>query len=92
MPSAPNADIRCVFIAGAGAMGQQIGLQCAMHGYEVIIYDIAPGALEAAHAQVNAYAAQLVGQMRLTSDDSSAALAHLRFTANLAVALHSQPG
>lgn len=25
MPSAPNAEIRCVLIVGAGTMGQQIG-------------------------------------------------------------------
>ena len=49
-----NADIRCVLIVGAGTMGQQIGLQCAMYGYEVVVYDIAPDALEAARAQINA--------------------------------------
>ena len=63
-------------------MGQQIGLQCAMHGYEVIVYDIAPDALEAAHAQVKAYAAQLVDHMRLTPSGSNAALARIRYTAN----------
>ena len=82
MPSAPNADIRCVLIVGAGTMGQQIGLQCAMHGYEVLVYDIAPDALEAARAQINAYAAQLVDRMRLAPSESSAALARIRFTAN----------
>lgn len=47
MPSAPNTDIRCVLVVGADAMGQQIGLQCALHGHEAIVYDIAPEALEA---------------------------------------------
>ena len=82
MPSAPNADIRCVLIVGAGTMGQQIGLQCAMHGYEVIVYDIAPDALETARAQIEAYAAQLVAQTRLPPADSTAALARIRYTAN----------
>ena len=82
MPSAPNADIRCVLIVGAGTMGQQIGLQCAMHGFEVIIYDIAPDALQAARAQINAYAAQMVDRMRLTPSGSDATLARIRFTAN----------
>jgi 3-hydroxybutyryl-CoA dehydrogenase len=35
-------DIHCVLIIGAGTMGQQIGLQCAMHAYDVILYDIVP--------------------------------------------------
>ena len=71
-----------LLIVGAGTMGQQIGLQCAMHGYEVIVYDIAPDTLETAHAQINAYAAQLVDHMRLTPSGSDAALARIRFTAN----------
>jgi 3-hydroxybutyryl-CoA dehydrogenase len=73
-----------VFIAGAGTMGQQIGLQCALHGCDVIVYDVAPEALDAAHVQINAYAAQLVAQMRLASDGADAALARIRLTANLA--------
>jgi 3-hydroxybutyryl-CoA dehydrogenase len=38
-------DIKRVLIIGAGTMGQQIGFQCALHGYEVILYDIDPKAL-----------------------------------------------
>jgi 3-hydroxybutyryl-CoA dehydrogenase len=33
-------DIKKVLILGAGTMGQQIGLLCAMHGYNVTINDI----------------------------------------------------
>jgi len=33
-------EIKRVLILGAGTMGQQIGLQCAMHGYEVVFYDL----------------------------------------------------
>jgi 3-hydroxybutyryl-CoA dehydrogenase len=77
-----NTDIRCVLIVGAGTMGQQIGLQCATHGYEVVVYDIAPEALEAARAQVKAYAAQLAGQMRMTGSEADAALARIRFSAD----------
>jgi 3-hydroxybutyryl-CoA dehydrogenase len=73
-------DVRCVLIAGTGTMGQQIGLQCAMHGYEVVAYDIAPEALEVANAQIKAYAAQLVGQGRLTQNEADAVLARIRYT------------
>lgn len=73
-------DIRCVLIVGAGTMGQQIGLQCAMHGYEVVVYDIAPEALEVAHAQIKAYAAHLLNQTRLTRSEADATLARINFT------------
>jgi 3-hydroxybutyryl-CoA dehydrogenase len=63
-------------------MGQQIGLQCAMHGYEVVVYDIMPEALETANSQIKAYAAQLISQMRLTQSEANAVLARIRFTAN----------
>ncbi len=39
-------DIKRVLILGAGTMGQQIGLQCAMHGYEVVYYDLSQDILE----------------------------------------------
>ena len=73
-------DVRRVLIVGAGTMGQQIGLQCAMHGYEVVVYDIAPEVLEAASAQIKAYTAQLVGQERLTQSEADATLARLSYT------------
>jgi 3-hydroxybutyryl-CoA dehydrogenase len=79
-------DIRRVLIIGAGTMGQQIGLQCALHGYEVCVYDIAPEALKAAQAQMQAYAAHLAGSQRFTADQTAAALARLTFTTDAAAA------
>lgn len=73
-------EIRHVFVVGAGTMGQQIALQCAMHGCEVTVYDVSPGALQSASAKIDDYAAQLVGQQRLTDATSSAALSRLHFT------------
>lgn len=52
-------DVRRVLIVGAGTMGQQIGLQCAMHGYNVTLYDIAPGTLEAAMTQIREYGGRI---------------------------------
>lgn len=40
-------DIKKVLILGAGAMGQQIGFVCAMHGYQVTLYDISEDILQA---------------------------------------------
>ena len=47
-------------VVGAGTMGQQIGFQCAGHGLDVVLYDIAPAALESARGRIDAYAERLV--------------------------------
>ena len=75
-------DIHCVFVVGAGTMGQQIALQCAMHGFDVILYDVKPEGLKAAEAKIQTYAADLVGRRRLTDDESKAALARISFTSD----------
>jgi 3-hydroxybutyryl-CoA dehydrogenase len=73
-------DIRRILIVGAGTMGQQIGLQCAMHGYQVVIYDIDPQALVAATAQLKMYAAHLTAQNWFSPAGAEAALARISTT------------
>ena len=75
-------DVRRVVIVGAGTMGRQISLQCAMHGYDVTLYDISPDALDAATAQIRAYADHLISWGRLTRKDADAALARITTTTN----------
>src|SRR5436190_7217162 len=53
-------EIRRVLIVGCGTMGQQIGFQCAGHGYGVVLYDVAPQALESARERIDDYAGGLV--------------------------------
>lgn len=72
-------EIRHVFVVGAGTMGQQIALQCAMHGCDVTVHDISADALQTARARIAEYATQLVGRQRLTEAASGAALARVRF-------------
>lgn len=59
-------DIKTVLIMGAGTMGGQIALQCAMHGLDVALYDASPDALVAGMARVRGYVAYLAGQGRTT--------------------------
>lgn len=70
-------DVRNVVIVGSGTMGRQIGLQCAIHGHKVVIYDIAPDVLEMATAQIKEYAAQMVVGGRLTQEEAEASLAKI---------------
>ncbi len=73
-------EVRHILSLGAGTMGQQIALQCAIHGYDVTVYDVYPEALRDAAAKVGAYAAGLVGQKRLTPAASSEALSRISYT------------
>jgi 3-hydroxybutyryl-CoA dehydrogenase len=71
-----------VLVVGAGTMGQQIGLQCTMHGYRVTLYDVAPQARETAMAQIKMYVAHLIGQNRLSEAEAEAALSRITTTAD----------
>lgn len=73
-------EVRRILIIGAGTMGQEIGLQCAAHGYDVVIHDIAAGALEAAKGRIAAWLAQLVDAKRLRQEDAEAATGRMTFT------------
>lgn len=75
-------DVRCVLIVGAGTMGQQIGVQCAMHGYDVTLYDVSSDALETAVARTRAFASQFVAKGRLTEEAADAMLARISTTVN----------
>lgn len=59
-------DIHTVLILGAGTLGSQIALQCAMHGYEVNLYDISADALDAGMQRIHAYQVGLIQQGTLS--------------------------
>lgn len=75
-------DVRCVLIVGSGTMGQEIGLQCAMHGCNVVLYDISPNILETAMSRLEAYVSQFIAEGRLTREEADATLARLSTTTN----------
>jgi 3-hydroxybutyryl-CoA dehydrogenase len=79
-------DVRRVTVVGGGTMGQQIGFQCAGHGYDVAIYEIDPAALEAAGERIDAYAAGLESGGMITSDLRASARARITLTSDLAAA------
>jgi 3-hydroxybutyryl-CoA dehydrogenase len=73
-------DIKRVLILGAGTMGQQIGLQCAMHGYDVVYYDISQEILDKALRRVAKLGAWYVSTGRLTEETLQHALARISAT------------
>lgn len=76
------AEIKKVLIVGGGTMGQQIGFQCAAHGYNVSIYDISTEAIEAAPARLKDYADQLIAGGHLVSQTAEKALKNISLTSN----------
>lgn len=79
-------DIRHVLVIGAGTMGRQIAWQCATHGYEVTLYDVASEALEDAMEQIRRFADRFVAEERLSQDEVDAALARIDTTSDAEIA------
>jgi 3-hydroxybutyryl-CoA dehydrogenase len=79
-------DVRRVAIVGAGTMGQQIGFQCAGHGYDVVVYDNDPAALEAAGTRLEAFADGLETGGVITAELRAQARARITLTSDLASA------
>jgi 3-hydroxybutyryl-CoA dehydrogenase len=79
-------DVRRVAIVGAGTMGQQIGFQCAGHGYDVVMYDADPAALEAARERIDTYARDLESGGAITSELRDSAQARITLTNDVAAA------
>jgi len=79
-------DVRRVLIVGAGTMGQQIGLQCAAHGYEVVLFDVETSVLDPAMERVRAYADELVAAGTVPAPVRDRALAAMATSADAAEA------
>ncbi len=79
-------DVRRVLVIGSGTMGVQIGLQCATHGYEVVLYDIDPVALGAGMGRLRGYAAAQVRAGVIDDATRERALAAISTTADPATA------
>ena len=77
-------DIRRVVIVGAGTMGQQIAFQCAGHGFDVVLYDVALPALQTATDTIAAYAEGLVQDGTIAAEVKEAALGRITTTGDQA--------
>jgi 3-hydroxybutyryl-CoA dehydrogenase len=66
-------EVRRVVIVGSGTMGQQIGFQCAGHGFEVVLFDVSSQALESARARIDAYSQELVDGGTISAEQRDSA-------------------
>jgi len=73
-----------VTVIGAGAMGRQIALQCALRGFSVVLHDSRESALDDASAFCRDYLAGRIAKGKLDAAGRDAVLARLRTSADLA--------
>ncbi|KGK90906.1 3-hydroxyacyl-CoA dehydrogenase [Desulfosporosinus sp. HMP52] len=76
-------DIKTICVVGAGNMGHQIAVCCALAGYQVTCTDISQDMLNKAEAFAKSYLPERVSKGKLTQDQVDKALANLRFTPSL---------
>ncbi|MBF0467933.1 MAG: 3-hydroxyacyl-CoA dehydrogenase [Desulfamplus sp.] len=75
-------DIKKILIVGGGTMGQQTALICALHGYDVVMYDISMEILEKGFARVAKNSVRLTASGLCTKEAADAALPRISLTDN----------
>jgi 3-hydroxybutyryl-CoA dehydrogenase len=73
-------DIKKICVAGAGNMGHQIALLCALSGYETFCYDVSAEQIGKAETFTIQYLPERVAKGKLSREEAEAAVARIRFT------------
>jgi len=80
------SDIKRVLILGAGTMGQQIGFVCAMHGYDVVMYDLSMDILEKSRRRMEKLGHWFMALGKLDEAGIKATMARVSISADAALA------
>ncbi|MBO4145767.1 3-hydroxyacyl-CoA dehydrogenase family protein [Kocuria rhizophila] len=80
MSENPLKDIRHITVIGAGAMGSQIAMVCALAGYDTDVVDIKQEAVDKASEQLHSRMDRDVSKGRRTQQDVDAAFERLTFS------------
>jgi 3-hydroxybutyryl-CoA dehydrogenase len=76
-------DIKKICVVGAGNMGHQISLLCAIHGYKTTCTDVVPEILRKAEKFAATYLPGRVEKGKMTKDVAEAARQNISFTPDL---------
>lgn len=76
------SDIKRVLILGAGTMGQQIGFVCAMHGYDVVMYDVSKEILDKSVKRMEKLGHFFISAGRITNEQLAEIMARVSATSN----------
>ncbi|MCP4119048.1 MAG: 3-hydroxyacyl-CoA dehydrogenase [Desulfobacteraceae bacterium] len=80
------ARIKTILIAGAGTMGQQTALLCALNDYDVVIYDISDEILAGGMERIRKNASRMTGFDLCTQEAADKALSRISTFSDLATA------
>jgi 3-hydroxybutyryl-CoA dehydrogenase len=72
-----------VGVIGAGQMGNGIAHVCALAGFDVLLYDVAPDRIKGGIATINGNMARQVGKKIISEDDRKNALARIQATESI---------
>ena len=75
-------DVKRILVIGAGTMGHQIGFLCALHGYDVVVYDVNDDFLAAARRRVDRLADRFIARKRLAEEQKESVLARMAYTSD----------
>jgi 3-hydroxybutyryl-CoA dehydrogenase len=81
-------DVKKVVILGAGTMGQQIGFQSALHGYDVMLYDSDESVFEKALMRIKKIASGMVKRGKITGEEAEGAFSRIKTTSDPEEAAH----
>ena len=76
-------DIKKICVVGAGNMGHQISLLCAIHGYKTTCTDVVPEVLKKAEKFANTYLPGRVEKGKMTKEVAEQARKNISFTPDL---------
>jgi 3-hydroxybutyryl-CoA dehydrogenase len=79
-------DIKKICVVGAGNMGHQISLLCAIHGYQTTCTDVVPEVLKKAEKFADTYLPGRVEKGKMTKEVAEAARRSISFTQDLKAA------
>jgi len=79
-------EVRRVLVIGSGTMGLQIGLQAATHGFDVVLHDADPAALDGAEQRLRGYGEAPVAAGSISAGALEDALARIERIADPAAA------
>jgi 3-hydroxybutyryl-CoA dehydrogenase len=84
LPTPSIHSIEKIGVVGAGTMGHGIAQVAAQAGYDVVLVDTVPAALERGHAQIGKSLTRLVDKGKLQPADRDASLARITSSSDLA--------
>ncbi len=75
--------VKHISVIGAGSMGHQIAMLCALGGFQTMLQDIHEGALQKAENTLHELMDKWVRKQKISEEEKDAAFARLSFSTNL---------